>query len=323
MTFLRRLSVRTDDGVALNLVEAGDPGAPPILFVHGLSQSWRSWVRQFADPELSGRFRLIAIDLRGHGRSQGAHEAVDPEGRPHGPLPQSAYIADDHAATARLWAGDLAAVVDGLDLAAPTIVGWSYGGAVLSDYLATRGGLARVGKAMFLGSPVGLKAPGSDPLLGVDVVFDAGALSAASSIAPIHLPPSDPPVPTSNAEVAAGLSLFVEFCLQDAVPGRAAPSRAEVQGIVAYNLLTPPEVRLWIMLREYDYRGFYAALSSADKARVRVLLPTADTVVTNAGARPPWQSTGVAIEQPQGEGHLYPYRNPQGFNADLLRFASA
>lgn len=323
MTFLRRLTVRTDDGVALNLVEAGDPEAPPIVFVHGLSQSWRSWVRQLADPELNRRFRLVAVDLRGHGRSQGAHDAVDPDGRPHGPLPQSAYLADDHAATARLWAGDLAAVVGGLDLRSPVIVGWSYGGAVLSDYLATRDGLARVGKAMLLGSPVGLMAPGSDPHLGADRVFDAGALAAASAITPHHLPPSDPPVPTSNAEVAAGLSLFVEFCLQDAVPGRAAPSRAEVLGIVAYNLLTPPEVRLWIMLREYDYRGFYAALSSADKARVRVLLPTADAVVTNAGARPPWQSTGVAIEQPQGEGHLYPYRNPQGFNADLLRFASA
>jgi pimeloyl-ACP methyl ester carboxylesterase len=305
----------------LHVVEAGNPEGPPIVFVHGLSQCWRSWVRQFADSALSRRFRLIAVDLRGHGRSEGAHDSVDPDGGLHDPLPQSAYIAAHHGSTSQLWAGDLAAVIDGLDLKDPIVVGWSYGGTVLSDYLTTRNGLARISKAMFLGAPVGLKIPGTDPLLGGDVVFDAGAFAAASGITPYHLPLADPPVPTTNAEVAAGLSLFVEFCLRDTVPGRAPATRAEVQGIVAYNLLTPPEVRFWIMVREYDYRGFYAALSPADKKRIRVLLPTSDTVVTSSGALPAWQSTGVTIEQPRDEGHLYPYRNPEGFNADLLRFA--
>jgi pimeloyl-ACP methyl ester carboxylesterase len=323
MTILRRHTLTTDDGIRLNVVEAGNPAGRPIVFIHGLSQSWRSWIRQFADDELRRRGRLIALDLRGHGRSEGAQDATDERGCAYAPLPQSAYLGADRQATGRLWSGDLAAVIDGLALDAPTVVGWSYGGAVLADYLTTRNGLSRIDKAMILSSPVGLRPPGSDAALGADRVFDPGALAAASTITPHHLPPSDPPVPTSNAEVAAGLTSFVEFCLRDAVPGRAPPSRAEVQSIVAYNLLTPPEVRLWIMLRDYDHRAFYRALTAADKAKIRVLLPTADAVITNAGALGPWQSTGVSIEQPTGEGHLYAYRNPAGFNADLLRFVSS
>ena len=71
----------------LHLVEAGDPEGPPILFLHGCSQSWLTWERQMRS-ELARRYRLVAMDLRGHGSSE---------------RPQDGY------GDSRLWAADVEA----------------------------------------------------------------------------------------------------------------------------------------------------------------------------------------------------------------------
>jgi non-heme chloroperoxidase len=94
---LRRRTVTTHDGVALNVVEAGDPAAPPLLFVHGFAGSSALWGRQLADPGLTDRFRVVAFDLRGHGESQTdlAPEQI------------SAEDMDGHAA---IWSRDVDAV---------------------------------------------------------------------------------------------------------------------------------------------------------------------------------------------------------------------
>jgi pimeloyl-ACP methyl ester carboxylesterase len=47
----------------------------PIVFAHGYTGSHADWVSQIA--ALCGRFRLIAIDHRGHGRSQGPASASE------------------------------------------------------------------------------------------------------------------------------------------------------------------------------------------------------------------------------------------------------
>src|SRR5690606_37740335 len=71
-----RMGVRVDGGL----------DAPAIVFVHGWAQSARVWECQFADPQLRGRFRLLAPDLRVHGPSQTPeagydHHAVRPVDR--------------------------------------------------------------------------------------------------------------------------------------------------------------------------------------------------------------------------------------------------
>ncbi|OZM74734.1 alpha/beta hydrolase [Amycolatopsis antarctica] len=110
-------------GVRLALRVAGPPEAPPIVLLHGWAQSSRAWDPQFAG-DLAARFRLIAVDLRGHGGS-GA--------------PEDGY--DDP----RNWAGDLAAVL-AFSGAPATVVGWSYGGLVIADHLRVHGtaGLAGI-----------------------------------------------------------------------------------------------------------------------------------------------------------------------------------
>jgi lipase len=53
--------------VLLHVHEWGDPGAPPVLCLHGVMAHGRRF-RRLAEERLGG-FRVLAPDLRGHGRS--------------------------------------------------------------------------------------------------------------------------------------------------------------------------------------------------------------------------------------------------------------
>ena len=52
----------------LRLHEWGDPGAPPVVCLHGVTAHGLRF-RKLAEERLAGRFRVLAPDLRGHGRS--------------------------------------------------------------------------------------------------------------------------------------------------------------------------------------------------------------------------------------------------------------
>jgi non-heme chloroperoxidase len=119
----------------LHAVETGNARGRPIVFIHGASQSWLAWSRQMTS-ELADDFRLIALDLRGHGLSD---------------KPREGY------AESRLWAGDVQAVIKTLSLDRPILCGWSYGPLVILDYLRHYGekdirGVNFVGGVTKLGS---------------------------------------------------------------------------------------------------------------------------------------------------------------------------
>ena len=101
-------------GVRLHVREAGNPHGRPVLFIHGYSQSFLSWIGQLGARRLGGPLRLLAMDLRGHGLSD----------KPPGVYTDSG-----------LWADDVQAVISTLGLDRPVLVGWSYGGLVICDYL--------------------------------------------------------------------------------------------------------------------------------------------------------------------------------------------
>jgi len=52
--------------IPLNYAE-GPANGPPLLLLHGLTRDWRSF--SVLIPELSSRFQVFALDLRGHGQS--------------------------------------------------------------------------------------------------------------------------------------------------------------------------------------------------------------------------------------------------------------
>ena len=103
----------------------------PLVLVHGLGLSWRSWQPVLA--ALEGRHDVVAIDLPGFGDS---------------PLPDRA------AATPARLADAVEAELDRLGLDAPAVVGNSLGGWVALE-LARRG---RAARAVVI-SPSGLESP--------------------------------------------------------------------------------------------------------------------------------------------------------------------
>jgi non-heme chloroperoxidase len=313
---LTKRNLTTADGVRLNVVETGNASGQAIVFVHGISQSWLSWIAQLSDDALRAKYRLIAFDLRGHGESEGSNVALDSEGKPMALLADAKFNDGNAASTCALWAGDLATVISGLGLQSPLVVGWSYGGVVVADYIATNKGLGAVGKAMLLATSPVLLPPGTADG-GADTVFSGATLQALLGTTPMN--PLTGHVNT-NPEIASGLCAFVELCLADAA-ARAAPTTAEVQGIAGFNLFTPANVRLDIVGRAFDHRPALAALTASAKARVRVVAPQADAVLQPKRVKPYWDATGLACSPIELEGHLYHYRNALRFNADLADFA--
>lgn len=63
----RAHAVMSFDGTLLHAEVSGPEDAPPLLLAHGYGMGLRSWHYQRRD--LSGEFRVIAYDQRGHGRS--------------------------------------------------------------------------------------------------------------------------------------------------------------------------------------------------------------------------------------------------------------
>jgi len=61
-----------------------DGEVDPVLFVHGWTCDSQDWIWQI--PALRARHRVIAVDLRGHGRSTATREhSTAPAGAPPAP----------------------------------------------------------------------------------------------------------------------------------------------------------------------------------------------------------------------------------------------
>lgn len=104
---------------------------PPVLLVHGNSACKEIFARQFDSPQLAG-YRLIALDLPGHGASSDA------------PDPLAAYALDGFAAAC-------ASVLDQLGTGPVRLLGWSLGGHIGLELLGRRPEL--VSTLMIVGTP--------------------------------------------------------------------------------------------------------------------------------------------------------------------------
>ena len=93
------------NGLQLHYLDWGNDAAPPMLLLHGFSGHAHTWDR-FARA-MSGQFRVLALDQRGHGDSAWAKDG--------------AYGVDDHAA-------DISAFQERLKLGPVVLIGLSMGG---------------------------------------------------------------------------------------------------------------------------------------------------------------------------------------------------
>ena len=83
----------------------GDPAAAPMVLLHALGETSRSWAR--LTPQLATRYRVAALDLRGHGDSDWPGHY-----------------------TPTAMADDVIAAMNALGFASVTLMGHSLGGAV-------------------------------------------------------------------------------------------------------------------------------------------------------------------------------------------------
>ncbi|HEX4863861.1 MAG TPA: alpha/beta fold hydrolase, partial [Acidimicrobiales bacterium] len=96
------------DGGTIHLIERGD--GRPLLLIHGITLQAGVWAPQF--HLLADRYRVIAMDVRGHGRS----------------------VAGSDGFGRKIAARDVATVVEHFDLRDTIIVGHSMGGMILMEF---------------------------------------------------------------------------------------------------------------------------------------------------------------------------------------------
>ena len=198
-------------GVNLKVYEAGPKDAPPLMLVHGWSQCHLSWEKQ---QPLVDEFRLIMMDLRGHGASD---KPDDPK-------------AYDNS---QPWADDIDAIISALDLRMPVLVGWSMGGWVVMDYLRVHRDLALSG-AGFVGSTL---TPGSKMPAHLMALRQSNPAVRAKGMFSDDL----------SENLAATLD-FVRACFH------RQPEADELSKMVGFNMMVPPHIRGAARGRSEDYR---------------------------------------------------------------------
>jgi pimeloyl-ACP methyl ester carboxylesterase len=107
---VERGTVETN-GIDTHYVRRGS--GQPIVFVHGMAMNATEWVPQLA--ALGDDYETVAYDVRGHGHTGGSDA--------------SEYTID-------LFAEDLRALLDALDVEDPIVCGLSMGGAIAQVYAA-------------------------------------------------------------------------------------------------------------------------------------------------------------------------------------------
>src|SRR3954452_24800883 len=106
--------VHSADGTVLHVESYGPESGPTLLLVHGWTCAIRFWQAQIR--ALSKHFRVVAFDLRGHGRSTPS---------PAGDYRPSAFAADISAVLEAVLEPDEKAVLVGHSLGAMSLAAWA------------------------------------------------------------------------------------------------------------------------------------------------------------------------------------------------------
>lgn len=259
-------TVTSPDGVKLSVQEWGNPNGPAILFVHGYSQAYLSWMRQVTDPEMAKKFRMVTFDLRGHGNSDKPND-------------KAAYHEN------KRWADDVKAIIDELKLNKPVLVGWSYAGRVVSDYLMVHGE-SNVAGVNYVAAMTKAETNAGAP---------AGAPSGGMG---------NPDLITQTRSVAE----FLRFCFEK------QPDQKDFEIMVAFNQLTPAYVRALLGGRTTPYEAMLKGL----KVPVLVTHGNQDKAVLKAASLYTAATVpGAKASYYEGIGHAPFWEDTPRFNKEL------
>ena len=260
--------------VQLHVIERGNPQGRPILFLHGVSQSSLTPNLQM-NSSLADSHRLVAMDLRGHGFSDKPHDAYS---------------------DSKLWADDINAVIQSLNLDHPVLSGWSYGPLVFLDYI---------------------RHYGEDEIGGLQIVggiTKLGSSEATSVLTPEFLSVV-PQFLSTDAETAArGLEGLLRLCFV------RKPSPSELYLMLGYNLSVPPYVRQGMFSRSFHNDDLLPTISKP----VLITHGAADAIVKPAAVEQHKASMRHAQTQlVPNVGHGVFWDDAAGFNKRLHAFCES
>jgi non-heme chloroperoxidase len=263
----KAVSVKTPDGLTISAQVWGNPNGPEILFVHGFSQSHLSWIKQVTS-DLAKDFHMVTYDLRGHGNSD---KPLEPE-----------RYKDSKA-----WGDEVQAVMDATGLKRPVLVGWSYGGRVMADYLKTHG---------------------TAKLAGLNYV-DAGQKADPSFFGPNLKNPL-----MASDDLATNIAATRAF-LRDCFSKQ--PSQDEFEMMLSFNMMVPPKVRLGLSNRPLEVDDLLKSL----KLPVLVTHGSEDKNSNLIAAEYTAKMIpGAKLSVYQGIGHSPFFEDAPRFNAELAAF---
>ena len=265
----KAVSVKTPDGLAISAQDWGNPNGPEILFIHGFSQSHLSWIKQVTSSDLAKEFHMVTYDLRGHGNSD---KPFEPE----------------RYKTSKYWGDEVQAVMDATGLKRPVLVGWSYGGRVMADYLTTHG---------------------TAKLAGLNYV-DAGQKSDPSFFGP-NL--RNLPLMASEdlATNIAATQAFLHDCFS------IQPTQEEFETMLSFNMMVPPPVRRGLSGRTLEIDDLLRSL----KLPVLVTHGSEDKNSNLIAAEYTAKMIpGAKLSVYQGIGHAPFFEDAPRFNSELAAF---
>jgi pimeloyl-ACP methyl ester carboxylesterase len=265
------ITVKTPDGLTISAQEWGNPAGPEILFIHGFSQSHLSWMRQ-VDSDLAKEFRIVTYDLRGHGNSDK-------------PLDAARYR------DSKAWGDEVQAVIDAAGLKHPVVVGWSYAGRVISDYLATHGS-GQLAGINFVDAPI--KA---DPALIGDNLKNLPLMASEDLVTNI-----------------SATRTFLHGCFSK------QPTADDYEALLAFNMMVLPKVRAGLAGRPLDASDLMSKL----KLPVLVTHGAEDrNAKLGAGQYTASIIPGAKLSIYEGIGHSPFYEDAPRFNTELATFVRA
>ena len=262
-------SVKTPDGLTIAAQEWGNPNGPEIVFIHGFSQSHLSWIKQVANSGLAKEFKMVTYDLRGHGNSD---KPFEPE----------------KYKTGKFWADELQAVMDATGLKRPVVVGWSYGGRIMADYLTTYG---------------------TAKVAGLNYV-DAGQKADPTFVGP-NLKNQPAMMSDDLAANIAATRAFLRGCFS------IQPTQDEYDDMLAFNMMVPPKVRLALGNRPLQVddklRGLKVPVLVTHGAEDK----NSNLIAAEYTAK---MIPGAKLSVYQGVGHSPFFEATPRFNAELAEF---
>jgi pimeloyl-ACP methyl ester carboxylesterase len=263
-------AVRGGGGLQLHVREWGKADGAPVLFIHGWSQNHLCWDKQY-ESALADELRLVAYDLRGHGMSE-------------------APLESEHYTDGKLWADDVAAIIDELSLHRPVLVGWSYGAFVICDYVRAYG-QERIAAINFVEGAVRLGDAAFGTLIGPGFLDNFAGATADD-------------LPTNISAMRS----FVRACVVKPV------SNEDLETAVCWNVVVPASIRANLAARAIDCDDVLRTL-------VLPLLVThgrADSVVLPAMAEHILATCPTAeASWYEGVGHVPHLEEPERFNREL------